>query len=187
MFCLTFEVPNANSSPFQNKQSLGNSYVRSTIKGHYEHSTQEKSIKQWRMIAAPTMQWRHLRPCPPLSHQSREGGAGGHAQRMPAKFVYRQLRHVANLHHLRASFEFSPELAPAQYHLYLHRTRRTERPLHPLLPSIRWMRSHHRIRLMMMLLLPRKHFRISLRGNQTTTPLRPETIQLAGKRRKIEC
>ncbi len=136
MFCPTFEVPNENSSPFGNKQSLGNSYVRSTIKGHYKHSTNEIIHQQWRTITAPIRQWRCLRPCPPLSHQSREGGAGRHAQRLLAKVVYWQLRHVANLHHLLASFEFSPEIAPAQYHLYLRHTRRTQCPLHPLLPSI---------------------------------------------------
>ena len=164
MFCPTLEVPNENSSPFRNKQSRGNSYVRSTTNRYIfpEHMTQ--SIKQWRMIMAPIMQWHRLHPCPPLSHQSRKGG-GGALHTASARQIF--------LPTAASRGKFSPPLRIFRVQPGTHSSTissvsvsheaHAASTVSSILPSIRWMRSICPIRLlrMTMLLLLRKHSRIS--------------------------
>jgi hypothetical protein len=176
VFCPTFEVPNENSSPFGNKQSLGNSYVRSTIKGHYKHSTNEK-IHQHGAASAHA----------PLCHISRARGVGA-SRTTPAcqscllaAASCGEFTPPSRIVRVQPGNRSSAKSSLSASHEAHAVSAASSTPINQMdvFASSDLM--------MMMLLLPRKHSQISQRGNQTTTPLRPETIQLAGKRRKIEC
>ena len=144
------------------------------------------------MILATIMQWCRLRPCPPLSHQSRGGGGGasyrtsGRQNCAPTAASGGEFTPPSRIVRVQPGTRSSAISSLSTSHEAHTSSAISSIPINPMDPFDASDSSDLSAEEDDDALLLREHIRILGRGNQTTTLLRPVMIQLAGKWRRIE-
>ena len=144
------------------------------------------------MLLATIMQWCRLRPCPPLSHQSREGGGGasfrtsGRQNCAPTAASGGEFTPPSRIVRVQPGTRSSAISSLSTSHEAYTASAISSIPINPMDPFDASDSSDLSAEEDDDALLLREHIRILGRGNQTTTLLRPVMSQLAGKWRRIE-